>query len=110
MRKELEGADLTTSALVTSALEGEDQAYTGLVSGDILRKRELVLESLKDDSRRKIAEKDAEDLRRANHELDLRASRMNSEREFMEEKEVGIRKKISQYVLNSLWSHVVEIL
>uniref|UniRef100_A0A7S3EDF1 AMP-dependent synthetase/ligase domain-containing protein n=1 Tax=Rhodosorus marinus TaxID=101924 RepID=A0A7S3EDF1_9RHOD len=110
MRKELEGADLTTSALVTSALEGEDQAYTGLVSGDILRKRELVLESLKDDSRRKIAEKDAEDLRRANHELDLRASRMNSEREFMEEKEVGIRKKISQYVLKSLWSHVVEIL
>jgi len=98
MRKELEGADLTTSALVTSALEGEDQAYTSLVSGDMLRKRALALESLKDESRRKVAEKDAEDLKRASHELDLRASRMNSEREFMEEKEVGIRKKISQIV------------
>ncbi|KAJ8904022.1 hypothetical protein NDN08_000552 [Rhodosorus marinus] len=98
MRKELEGADLTTSALVTSALEGEDQAYTGLVSGDMLRKQALVLESLKDESRRMVAEKDAEDLRRANHELDLRAGRMNSEREFMEDKEVGIRKKISQLI------------
>mmetsp|Transcript_39178 Transcript_39178/g.155394 ORF Transcript_39178/g.155394 Transcript_39178/m.155394 type:complete len:319 (-) Transcript_39178:1329-2285(-) len=95
MQKDMEAADVTTSGLGTSIVEDAVPAAP-VISADALKRRDLILESLRDETRSRVAEKEAEEMTRANRELDLRASRMNAERQFMEESEVEFRRKISQ--------------
>mmetsp|Transcript_11304 Transcript_11304/g.34595 ORF Transcript_11304/g.34595 Transcript_11304/m.34595 type:complete len:949 (+) Transcript_11304:176-3022(+) len=107
MRRELEQNDPATSSLVTRSLAGDDEEYRALASGDTVRKQELLLESLRDEARKRAVTREEEDMNRARREADMRSDRMTRERQFMEETEVEFRHKIDKIL--SLSSQQQEI-
>lgn len=97
LRHYIEARDPTSASLITKALEGDDEEYRDLISGDTVRKQLVLLAALKEQASRRVAEREDEEMRIANREADLRTNNMMKEREFMEEAESEFREKMTRY-------------
>lgn len=96
MHEEIAANDPTTLSLVSRALEGDDEEYRTLISGDAVRKQEVLLASMRDQARRRALEQEATMMAQSRREGDMRSEQIINDKKIMEESESGFRDKINR--------------